>query len=133
MADTPSPPVILIAEDQAGQRAVVEMLLTLDGYELTTVGDGGAALTWLKENTPALAILDVRMPHVDGLEVCRRMKKVKRLAHVPVIILTALRDEATAAGAKAVGADSVVFKPLEGKDFRAHVRELLAGAADQRP
>ena len=118
-------PVILTAEDEAGHRAVMEMLLSLDGYEIVSVGDGREALAWLKEHTPALAILDVRMPHLGGLEVCRRMKAVKRLARVPVVILTALRDEATTHAAEAVGADLLVHKPLEGKDLRAQVRALL--------
>lgn len=122
-------PVILVADDQAGQRAVVEMLLSLDGYDIVCVEDGREALTWLKTHTPALAILDVLMPHADGLDVCRRMKAVSRLSRVPVMILTALRDEATFEGAKAAGADVTVRKPLEGKDFRATVRALLEGGA----
>lgn len=118
-------PVILVADDQAGQRAVVEMLLSLDGYQIVCVEDGREALGWLKTHTPALAILDVHMPHADGLDICRRMKAVSRLARVPVMILTGLRDDATLEGAKAAGADVIVRKPLEGKDFRSTVRALL--------
>lgn len=116
---------LLIADDQAGQRAVLEMLLSLEGYELVTVEDGREALEWLKENTPDLAILDVNMPHVDGLDICRRMKGVTRLRSVPIMILTALRDDATMAAAEDAAADMVVRKPLEGKDFRQHVQRLL--------
>lgn len=127
-------PTLLIADDQAGQRAVLEMLLSLEGYELVTVEDGREALEWLKQNTPDLAILDVNMPHVDGLDVCRRMKRVTRLRQVPVLILTALRDDATMAAADEAEADVVVRKPLEGKDFREHVQRLLRdGSATGRP
>ncbi|HEX7038782.1 MAG TPA: response regulator [Trueperaceae bacterium] len=117
---------ILVAEDLAGQRMVLDMLLSVEGFEVHLVEDGAQALEYLKNNTPDLAILDVRMPNVDGIEVCRRMKKVSRLKSVPVMILTALRDEVTLESARLAHADSVVVKPLEGKDFREEVKRLLA-------
>jgi CheY-like chemotaxis protein len=121
---------ILVADDQEGQLAVIDMLLSLDGYRTVAVADGREALAWLKTHTPDLAILDVKMPHVDGLDVCYRMKSVSRLQAVPVVILTAMRDTATLEGARAAGADAVVRKPLSGKDFRATVRELLERVHD---
>ncbi len=117
---------ILVADDLAGQRMILEMLLSIDGYDVTTVEDGKAALEYLKDNTPALAILDIKMPYVNGLDVCSRMKRIPRLRHVPVIILTALRDEDTIRQAWASKADDVIHKPLEGKDFRQTVKDLLA-------
>jgi len=120
---------ILVAEDLAGQRMVLDMLLSVDGYDVQLVEDGAQALSYLKEHTPDLAILDVKMPNVDGIEVCRRMKKVSRLKSVPVMILTAMRDDATMESARLAGADTVIIKPLEGKDFRDQVRQLL-GRAD---
>ena len=131
--DESTTPTILVADDSAGQRAVVDMLLTVDGYRVVTVGDGREALDWLSKNTPQLAVLDVRMPHLDGIEICRRIKKVSRLHTVPVIVLTGMRDEATTVAAKAAGADAVVLKPLEGKDFRSTVRALVDRAAAPRP
>lgn len=119
-------PTLLIADDQAGQRAVLEMLLSLDGYELVTVEDGREALSWLKDHTPDLAILDVNMPYVDGLDICRRMKRITRLRAIPVMILTAMRDDRTLEAAEQAGADMILRKPLEGKDFRQNIQELLA-------
>jgi len=119
---------ILVAEDLAGQRMILDMLLTVDGYDVQLVEDGVQALNYLKEHTPDLAILDVKMPNLDGIEVCRRMKKVTRLKGVPVIILTAMRDEATLQAARLAGADEIIVKPLEGKDFRDQVRRLLERA-----
>jgi len=106
---------------------VVEMLLSVDGHDVARVNDGREALTWLKDHTPDLAILDVTMPHLSGIEVCERMKRVTRLKDVPVIILTGLRDERTRELARAAHADALVQKPLEGKDFRALVRRVIAG------
>jgi len=131
--DESTTPTVLVADDQEGQRAVVDMLLSVDGYRVVTVDDGRQALEWLAKNTPDLAVLDVHMPHLDGIEICRRIKKVSRLRAVPVIILTGMRDEATTAASKAAGADAVVHKPLEGKDFRATVRALVDDAAALRP
>lgn len=123
----PDPPrTILVADDQEGQRVLIDMLLSLEGYRLVAVEDGREALAWLKENTPDLVVLDVNMPYVDGTDVCRRMKGVSRLAEVPVVVLTAMRDEATQQAVRAAGADVLVRKPLEGKDFRKQVRRLLA-------
>lgn len=124
---------ILVAEDVAGQRLVLDMLLSVEGYEVHLVEDGAEALEYLKDNTPDLAILDVKMPRLGGLEVCARMKRVSRLKSVPVLILTALKDAATLEASRLVAADAIVHKPLEGKDFRETVKSLLerpgAGAA----
>ncbi|HNQ99054.1 MAG TPA: response regulator [Trueperaceae bacterium] len=124
---------ILVADDAEGQRMVLEMLLSVDGYEVVTVEDGKAALEYLKDHTPDLAILDVMMPHLSGLQVCHRMKRIPRLKDVPVLVLTAMRDEETLTHARMAHADGVVFKPLEGKDFRETVRNLLAGATMPLP
>ena len=118
---------ILVADDDEAFTVVVEMLLSVDGYEVAKAVDGREALAWLKDHTPDLAILDVAMPHLDGIEVCSRMKRVRRLKDVPVIILTGLRDAATRASARNAKADALVIKPLEGKDFRALVQRVLAG------
>lgn len=116
---------ILIADDQAGQRAVLDMLLSLDGYLVVAKEDGRETLEYLKENTPSLVILDVNMPHVNGIEICARIKRISRFNTVPVIILTSAKDENTLTSAKMAKADMVISKPLEGKDFRATVKELL--------
>lgn len=118
---------ILVADDEVAFSAVLEMLLGVDGHEVVKVGDGREALAWLKEHTPDLAILDVAMPHLSGIEVCSRMKRVRRLQDVPVIILTGLRDDRTRELAQQAKADALVMKPLEGKDFRALVQRVLAG------
>jgi len=126
---------ILVADDLAGQRLILEMLLSVDGYDVTAVEDGKAALEYLRGNTPDLAILDVKMPYLTGIEVCDRMKRIPRLKHVPVIILTALRDEDTLQRARDSQADDVIMKPLEGKDFRQTVKDMLAksAGADNEP
>jgi len=129
VSEAKEPTKVLVADDIEGQRRVLEMLLSVDGYEVVTVDDGKAALEYLKENTPDIAILDVKMPHLSGIEVCDRMKRTPRLRGVPVIVLTALRDDHTLGQARLALADRIIYKPLEGKDFRATVRELLASSS----
>jgi len=117
-----------VADDAEGQRVVLEMLLSLDGYAVDTVGDGRAALEYLRTTTPSLAILDVNMPFISGIDVCDRMKRIPRLKNVPVVLLTVLKDERTQAMARLAHADAFIVKPLEGKDFRSTVRELLGSS-----
>ena len=120
-----APPTILVVDDQTGQRVILDMLLTLDGYEVVALEDGRAALEYLKAHTPQLVILDIAMPYMSGIEICSRMKRISRLSKVPVIILTAQREERALSEARLAKADRVILKPLEGKDFRAVVRELI--------
>lgn len=121
----PKQPTILVADDQPGLRMLLDMLLSLDGYEVVTVEDGKQVLEYLKSHTPSLMILDVNMPFVDGIDICRRVRGIERLKRVPVIILTASKDDGVMTAAKMAKASAVVNKPLEGKDFRALVRSLL--------
>jgi DNA-binding response OmpR family regulator len=118
---------ILVADDQEGHRKLLDLLLSIEGYDLTMVEDGREALAWLQQHTPDLAILDVAMPFVTGLEVADRMRRVSRLKGVKIIVLTAVRDERTREMARMAKVDALIFKPLEGKDFRAIVKAVLAG------
>lgn len=120
-------PLVLVADDNEGHRTLVDLLLASEGYELAMVADGKAALEWLKDHTPALAILDVAMPQLDGLEVADRIRRIGRLKDTKIVILTALRDAQTREGARLAKVDALVMKPLEGKDFRDLIKRVLAG------
>lgn len=122
-----TPPLVLVADDNEGHRALVDLLLATEGYELAMVEDGKAALEWLKDHTPDLAILDVAMPNLGGLEVAERIRRIGRLKEVKIVILTALRDVQTREGARLAKVDALVMKPLEGKDFRDLIKRVLAG------
>jgi CheY-like chemotaxis protein len=118
---------ILVADDQEGHRKLLDLLLSIEGYDLTMVEDGREALAWLQQHTPDLAILDVAMPFLTGLEVADRMRRVSRLKGVKIIVLTAARDERTREMARMAKVDALILKHLEGKDFRAIVKSVLAG------
>jgi CheY-like chemotaxis protein len=120
-------PTVLIVEDDTSLQSVLEALLGLD-YRLTIVGDGKEALEHLQWDTPNLVILDVTIPHVDGLDICSRIKRIKRFRDTRVIVMTASMDERTHDAANLAKADAFVSKPIVNDQFRKLVREMLSKA-----
>lgn len=119
---------ILIADDSMGHRKVVELLLSAHNYEVVAVADGHDALTYLQSNTPQLAILDVNMPYMTGIEVCARVKRLARLRSLPIIIMTSLMDDVTKREANLAGADLLVHKPLTGQSILSMLKQASAAA-----
>ena len=121
---------ILVVDDERAVRESLRRALELEGYEIELAGDGSEALATLGRDEPQAdaVILDVLMPGVDGLEVCRRLRATGN--RVPVLMLTA-RDEVEnrVAGLDA-GADDYVTKPFALDELLARVRALLRRTAD---
>ena len=121
---------ILVVDDERAVRESLRRALELEGYEIELAGDGSEALQVLKEeeSQPDAVILDVLMPGIDGLEVCRRVRAAGN--SVPVLMLTA-RDEVEnrVAGLDA-GADDYVTKPFALEELLARVRALLRRTTD---
>ena len=122
---------ILVVDDDTAVRESLGRALRLEGYQVDLAGDGAEALELLQGNgnDPDLVVLDVLMPNIDGLEVCRRLRRAG--SRVPVLMLTA-RDEVTdrVAGLDA-GADDYVVKPFALAELLARVRALLRRSADE--
>ena len=122
---------ILVADDDAAVRESLGRALRLEGYEVELASDGAEALERLAANgdDPDLVVLDVLMPNVDGLEVCRTLRRTG--SRLPVLMLTA-RDEVSdrVAGLDA-GADDYVVKPFALAELLARVRALLRRSADE--
>jgi two-component system response regulator MprA len=114
---------ILVVDDDAPIRRMLDRTLTAEGYEVRCAADGGAALASIERSVPDAVVLDVSMPGLDGLEVCRRLRG-KRLA-TPILLLTA-RDalEDRVAGLDA-GADDYLVKPFAVEELSARLRALL--------
>jgi two-component system response regulator MprA len=121
---------LLVVDDERAVRESLRRALELEGYEIELAADGSEALSVLQEEAPQpdAVILDVLMPGVDGLEVCRRLRAAGN--HVPVLMLTA-RDEVEnrVAGLDA-GADDYVTKPFALEELLARVRALLRRTAN---
>jgi DNA-binding response OmpR family regulator len=126
------PATVLIADDSESIRSLLEMILSAEGHTVIQVEDGRAALSYLKDNTPDLMILDVTMPFIDGIDICGRVKRISRLKASPVIILTAHTDDESRKRALAAGADAFVNKPLAGKNLRQTIGEMLDRREEMR-
>jgi len=116
---------ILVVDDDATVADVVARYLERDGYAVETVGDGRTALDRALAEPPDLVVLDLMLPGIDGLEVCRRLRA---LAPVPIVILTARGQEADRIVGLELGADDYVAKPFSAKELVARVRAVLRRA-----
>lgn len=119
---------VLIAEDDPEIRVALGRILTYEGYQVTAVNDGAAALEALDDAKPDLVILDVMMPFVDGLDVCRRMRA--RGDRTPVLMLTAREETADRVAGLDAGADDYLPKPFELDELLARLRALLRRVSD---
>lgn len=120
---TDRPAKILIAEDDVEIRTALERILKYEGYEPLPVNDGAAALEALAEQEPDAAIIDVMMPFVDGLTVCRRLRE--RNDRTPVLMLTARHEISDRVAGLDAGADDYLPKPFDLEELLARVRALL--------
>jgi len=118
--------IVLVADDDLGHLRLLELVLGAYTFEVVGVENGHDALTYLQSHTPDLMILDVNMPFMTGIDVCARARRLTRLKHVPIIIMTALTDEDTRRRAEDAGADLFLNKPLTGTDLRGAINALLA-------
>ncbi len=116
---------ILIAEDQETLRASISRNLRARGFEVIEAANGMEALSLWDAEQPQLLILDVMMPRMDGLEVCRR---VRERSTVPIIVLTAMDAESDKVAAFDLGADDYLCKPFSVEELLARVRAVLRRA-----
>src|SRR5919201_3686585 len=119
--------LVLVAEDDDDIRTLVACRLSVDGFDVAVARDGDEALRLASERPPALAILDVRMPRLDGLEVARRLRADPTTSHVPVILLTASVQEADIARGLEADVDDYMWKPFSPHELGTRVRAILDG------
>jgi two-component system phosphate regulon response regulator PhoB len=117
--------VILIVDDEEDIRELVELNLRREGYQTLTCDTGERALELVDSKRPDLVVLDLMLPGVDGLEVCKRLKADPDTRQVPVVMLTAKGEEADIVAGLELGADDYVTKPFSGKVLVARVRRVL--------
>jgi DNA-binding response OmpR family regulator len=113
---------ILVVEDEEAIAEAVRARLASEGYEVRVAHDGPQALKAVDDERPDLVVLDLMLPGMDGLEVCR---EIQRESWIPVLMLTARTDEADKVAGLAVGADDYMTKPFSLRELAARVRAIL--------
>ncbi|MGK4592616.1 response regulator transcription factor [Amycolatopsis sp. w19] len=121
---------VLVVDDDETVRDVVRRYLEVAGFEVDVAGDGAEGLRLFSTTGPDLVVLDVMMPGLNGLEVCRRLRQVSQ---VPVVMLTALGEEENRIAGLQLGADDYVTKPFSPKELALRVASVLRRARMPRP
>ena len=121
----PKDKIILIADDEADILEIISYNLTKEGYTVYTAKDGNDALDKARLVNPNLFILDILMPYKNGVEVCRALRTQPKFKDAPIILLTALSDEASHIKGLDSGADDFITKPVSPKILISRVNALL--------
>ncbi len=131
----PAPRLLLVEDDQA-LAELLEFRFKAEGYDVISTSDGDEALLLANEQAPDLVVLDWMIEGTSGIEVCRRLRRTKQTAHVPIIMLTARESEDDRVRGLEIGADDYVTKPFSPRELIARVgaimrriRPALAGEA----
>src|SRR5207249_5757399 len=122
---------ILIVEDDPDIAELVARYLEKAAFETDRAASGRDALQMIAVNPPALVVLDLMLPHVDGLEICRRLRSDQKTAAIPLIMLTARAEESERIVGLELGADDYLAKPFSPNELVARVRALLRRAQRQ--
>src|SRR5919198_2910682 len=125
MTTVSSPPHVLIVEDEPNIRELVCLHLGLEGYACEGIGDGQEALKRTEADRFDLLVLDVMVPGLDGLALCRAVRNGRTNHDVPILMLTARREESDKVIGLESGADDYLTKPFGVRDLVARVRALL--------
>jgi adenylate cyclase len=119
------PPRILIVDDNETNRDILDARLRIHGYELMQAADGEEALAAVRRHLPDLILLDVMMPKIDGVEVCRQLKNDAALPFMPIILVTAKADSKDVVAGLEAGADEYLTKPVDQAALVARVKSML--------
>ena len=120
-----TPPLILVVDDNPANVEIFQMRLAANNYEIITATDGEAGLAMAREQQPDLILLDIMMPKMDGIEVCRRLKGDLSLPFMPIIMVTAKADTKDVVDGLEAGADEYLTKPVNHAALVARVKSML--------
>jgi adenylate cyclase len=120
-----TPPRILIVDDNDTNRDILKSRLEIHGYDLKHAADGEEALAAIREQLPDLVLLDVMMPKLDGIEVCKRVRADSALPFIPIILCTAKADSKDVVAGLEAGADEYLTKPIDQLALVARVKSVL--------
>lgn len=118
--------LILVVDDEEATRYMLRLLLELDGFRVEEAEDGQVALDKIAAQRPDAVVLDVMMPNLDGITVCRRLRAAPETAVLPIIMLSGKTQESAVAEGLAAGANLYLKKPMDPKELVAALRHLLS-------
>jgi two-component system phosphate regulon response regulator PhoB len=121
---------VLVVEDEREIRELLEYNFTREGFEVRGVETGDDALREVRQNSPELILLDLMLPGMDGLEVCRRLKQVDLTRNIPVVMLTAKGEESDVVTGLELGADDYITKPFSPRVVVARAKAVLRRRAE---
>ena len=116
---------VLVVDDEENIRELVRYNLDREGYRVTTVGSGEEALQQTGSNLPDLIILDLMLPGIDGLDVCKELKNDSKTSHIPIVMLTVKGEESDIVIGLELGADDYITKPFSPKVLLARLKAVL--------
>src|SRR2546423_14860304 len=123
------PQTVLVVEDEASIASFVSLYLKNAGYGVKAVGRGSDALAHVENDQPALIVLDLMLPDMDGIEVCRRIRQQR---DIPILMLTARDEDIDKIIGLEVGADDYLTKPFNPRELVARVKSILRRSAPAR-
>lgn len=118
--------VILVVEDSPTVSHTVKGILSRHGYTVNVAGDGLIALRALRTFEPDLMLLDIRLPHIDGFQLCRVVRRLEKFADLPIVILSSLSSDDDIRRALEAGADTYLTKPIDERRLIQAVEDQLA-------
>lgn len=118
-------PHILIVEDEPNTAEMLASYFQIQGYEVSVCGWGKEALAFVQHTLPDLIILDIRLPDINGYEVCRELRSHRRTAHIPILFLTEKRERIDRLTGLELGAVDYITKPFDIQELRLRVRNIL--------
>jgi two-component system cell cycle response regulator DivK len=125
-AHTATRPLILIVDDIGDNRQMYAEYLEYDGYRVEQAGSGAEAVVFAQEVSPALIVMDLSMPDMDGWEAIRRIRSNARTASIPIVVVSGYALDATQRGAEGARADAFLTKPCLPEDLAAKIAAMLA-------
>jgi DNA-binding response OmpR family regulator len=124
---------VVVIEDEAPLREILAYIISSEGFEVVTAGDGAEGFAALKKHKPKVAIVDVAMPRMDGFSVCRAIRRDAELCDCFVIMASAYDGRANEIAAYEAGANIYLQKPVAEEDLLATIRNVLAAEREPEP
>jgi DNA-binding response OmpR family regulator len=115
---------VLVVDDERPNRQLLEALLVSQGYRVRQAVDGASAIEIVRTETVGLVLLDMMMPGLDGVEICTLLRNEAKIAHLPVVMVSALSDRSSRLRAKEAGADDYLVKPVDTLELLIRVETL---------